>query len=233
MIDRYAIYSDFQVINKRYGLVGEEFTVPNYNAAPSQQLPVVSNSNKKEISFFHWGTNRQWSNNKKVSQKLLSADRDALPQKTTLINALEKKRCLIPVNGFYLWKQYSKKRQTPHYFFNPTEEMISLPGIWEENEDMEGNIHNTFKIIEIPNYSNATEFGTTMPGVIPKSLEAKWLDDYSTPDELFGILQNVDALGQISNHPVSPHITNIEKNSSELIKPQSQVDQLGNYTLFE
>ena len=98
---------------------------------------------------------------------------------------------------------------------------------------MEGNIHNTFKIIEIPNYSNAIEFGTTMPGIIPKSLEAKWLDDYSTPDELFGILQNVDALGQISNHPVSPHITNIEKNSSELIKPQSQVDQLGNYTLFE
>ena len=233
MIDRYTIYSDFPAINERYGLSGDEFTVPNYNAAPAQQLPVVSNNLKKEISFFYWGTNKQWSNNKKVSQKLLSADRDAIALKTTLKSALENKRCLIPANGFYLWKQYGKKRQTPHYFYNPAEPMMSLPGIWEENEDMEGNIHITFKIVEIPNYIQIPEFGTSMPGIIPKDLESKWLDDYSTPDELFGILQNKDELGKLANHPVSANITNVSFNNEELIKPQSQVDQLGNYTLFD
>lgn len=233
MIDRYAIYSDFQKINQRFGLSGEEFTVPNYNAAPAQQLPVVSNHAIKEISFFYWGTNKQWSNNKKVSQKLLSANRDSLSQKTTLKNALEKKRCLIPVNGFYLWKQYGKKRQTAHYFYNPSEEIISLPGIWEENEDMDGNIHRTFKIIEVPNYVKIPQFGTTMPAVIPKDLEGKWLDSYSSPDELFGILQNTDELGKLTNHPVSAHITDVSQNNAEMVKPQSQVDQLGNYTLFD
>lgn len=233
MIDRYAIYSDFKAINARFGLKGEEFTVPNYNASPTQQLPIVTNEDKDKISFLFWGTNKEWSNNKSISPKLLTCDRDQLMSKTTLKVALEKHRCLIPVNGFYLWKQYSKKRKTPHYFYNPSEEMFSLPGIWEENEDMEGNTHYTFKIIEISNYINLPEFGSLMPGVIPKGLEKKWLDSYSTLEELMQILNNAESLGQISYHPVSPHISNISNNGADLIKPQSSVDQLGNYTLFE
>ncbi|MEO9805673.1 MAG: SOS response-associated peptidase [Reichenbachiella sp.] len=233
MIDRYAIYSDFKAINSRFGLEGEEFTVPNYNAAPAQQLPIVTNEAKGKISFLFWGTNKEWSNNKSISPKLLTCERDQLMSKTTLKLALERHRCLIPVNGFYLWKQYSKKRKTPHYFYNPSETLFSLPGIWEENEDMDGNTHYTFKIIEIPNYINLPEFGSNMPAVIAKDLEKKWLDGYSTLEELVEILHNTETLGQISHHPVSPHITNVSNNGADLIKPQSSVDQLGNYTLFE
>jgi len=109
MIDRYAIYSDFATIVKRYALKGEEFTVPNYNAAPAQQLPLISNISKNEVSFYYWGINKEWSNNKPIAAKLLSAPKDQLLIRTTLMNALTKRRCLIPVNGFYLWKQYSKK----------------------------------------------------------------------------------------------------------------------------
>lgn len=111
--------------------------------------------------------------------------------------------------------------------------MFCLPGIWDENEDMDGNVHYTFKIIEIPNYINLVEFGSHMPGIIPKDLEKKWLDSYSTLDELMEILNNTDSLGQISYHSVSPHITEVSNNGADLIIPQSSVDQLGNYTLFE
>lgn len=233
MLDRYAIYSDFEAINARYGLKGKEFTVPNYNAAPAQQLPVVTDAAKGQISFVYWGTNKEWSNNKSISPKLLTCERDQLMSKTTLRNALEKHRCLVPVNGFYLWKQYSKKRKTPHYFYNPSETMFSLPAVWEENEDMDGNVHYTFKIIEIPNYINIPEFGMTMPGVIPKDLEKKWLDSYSTLEEAMEILNSTESLGQISYHSVSPLITNVSNNGDHLIKPESSVDQLGNYTLFD
>ncbi|SHJ91399.1 Putative SOS response-associated peptidase YedK [Reichenbachiella agariperforans] len=230
MIDRYAIFSDFKDINQRYGLEGEEFTVPNYNASPAQQLPIIANKSKKGISFFFWGTNKQWSNNKSISPKLLSAERDKLTKSTTLKTALMDRRCVIPVNGFYLWKQYSKKRMTPHYFYATDEELISLPGIWEEYEDMDGKINYTFKFIEVPNYSGVTEFGDNMPAVLSKDMEKKWLDDYSSPDELMDMLTNIPKL---TNHPVSPHITSLTNNSADLIKPQAQVDQLGNYTLFE
>ena len=233
MIDRYAIYSDFKAINARYGLKGEEFTVPNYNASPAQQLPVITNAVKGEISFVFWGTNKEWSNNKSISPKLLTCERDQLMSKTTLRNGLEKHRCLIPVNGFYLWKQYGKKSKTPHYFYNPSETMFSLPGLYEENEDMDGNVHLTFKIIEIPNYINIAEFGPMMPGIVPKDFEKKWLDSYSTLDELMDILNNKENLGQISYHSVSSLITNPSNNGDHLIKPQSSVDQLGNYTLFD
>lgn len=233
MIDRYAIYSDFATIVKRYALKGEEFTVPNYNAAPAQQLPLISNISKNEVSFYYWGINKEWSNNKPIAAKLLSAPKDQLLIRTTLMNALTKRRCLIPVNGFYLWKQYSKKRKTPHFFFIPNQALFSLPGIWEEYEDIDGKTNITFKIIETNNYVKVVEFGEYMPAIVPRDLEYKWLDSYSSIDELTGILDNLDLAQQINFHPVSPHISNLSINSADLIKPQQQVDQLGNYTLFE
>lgn len=233
MIDRYAIYSDFKDINKRYGLEGDEFTVPNYNASPSQQLPVIANESKKGISFFYWGTNKQWSNNKSISPKLLSATDDKLAQTTTLRNALNNHRCIIPANGFYLWKQYSKKRMSPHYFYVPGQELFSLPGIWEEYEDMDGKTNYTFKFIEIPNYSGVPEFGEHMPAILPLEMEKKWLDSYSSQEELLEMLHGQELISKLANHPVSPHITTVANNYEELIKPQAQVDQLGNYTLFD
>jgi len=77
------------------------------------------------------------------------------------------------------------------------------------------------------------EFGEYMPAIVPRDLEYKWLDSYSSIDELTGILDNLDLAQQINFHPVSPHISNLSINSADLIKPQQQVDQLGNYTLFE
>ena len=233
MIDRYAIYSDFPAIVERYSLQGDEFTVPNYNAAPAQGLPVLSNKNQQEISFFYWGANKEMSNNRPISEKLLTAHKSQILSKALFKSSLEKRRCLIPINGFYMWKRYGKKSKIPHYFFIPSESIVSLPGIWEENEDIEGNIHYTFRIIETNNYINVPEFGPSMPVIVPRELEFKWLDSYSTMDELLGILDNQDLIRQISYHPVSPHISNRSINNADLIKPQQQVDQLGNYTLFE
>lgn len=233
MIDRYAIFSDFKDINHRYGLEGEEFTVPNYNASPSQQLPIVSNLAKKEISFFYWGLNKKWSNNKSVSPKLLTLNSETLSTKSAHRKLLMEHRCLIPANGFYLWKQYGKRRKTPHYFKEPSEEIISLAGIWEEFEDMEGQATYTFKIIERPNYTGIAEFDNFLPAVIKKEDEKKWLDSYSSEEELMSMILNNEATKSLANHPVSPHISNPKLNSAELIKPQQQVDQLGNYTLFD
>lgn len=233
MIDRYAIYSDFSTILDRFDLQGDEFTVPNYNAAPAQALPIISNTNLQEISFFFWGASREMSNNRPISEKLLSANKNQLLSKALFKSSLEKRRCLIPINGFYLWKRYGKKSKIPHYFFIPDSEIICLPGIWEENEDIEGNLHYTFRIIETVNYINTPEFGQSMPVIMPKEMESIWLDSYSTIDELMGILDNQDMNKKVSYHPVSPHISNRSVNHAELIKPQQQVDQLGNYTLFE
>ncbi len=233
MIDRYAIYSDFKDINKRYGLSGEEFTVPNYNASPSQALPIILNTNKKELCFVHWGLNKKWSNNKSISQKLISVDIESIQSKGPLRNALMSRRCLVPADGFYGWKQYGKKRKTPHYFHANNNELFSMVGIWEEFDDMDGNISLTFKLIERPNYIGVDDFGSTLPVVISSDDEFRFLDDYSSEEEIMSIMLNDEATKEFTNHPVSPLITDPANNSQNLIQPQSQMDQLGNYTLFD
>jgi len=234
MTDRYAIYSNFQEISERYGLTGdEEFMIPNFNASPSQSLPVIVHTSSKKISFFNWGINQELANNKSVSAKLLTIPLDVVKKKNPIKNAFIKNRCIIPANGFYAWKQYGKKRKVPHYFTHSDHDIISLIGVWEEFEDMDGTMKRTFKILEKPNSVGATEFDNLMPVVLSKEDESKFLDDYSTLDELFELMMKDDFSEKMTNHSVSSMITNPNYNRKELIEPHAQVDQLGNYTLFE
>ncbi|WP_109832805.1 SOS response-associated peptidase [Reichenbachiella versicolor] len=234
MIDRYAIHSTFQEITERYGLTGEEeFMIPNFNASPSQSLPVITHTNSKEITFVNWAIISEMANNKTVSPKLLSIPIDTVLKKNSIKNALVKSRCIIPCNGFFAWKQYGKKRKVPHYFKHPEMQIVSMVGIWEEYEDIDGKIKKTFKILIKPNSTGNVEFGNLTPVLIKKDDEKKFIDDYSTIDELVDIIMKEDIHKELINYSVSSMITNPKYNRKELIEPHAQVDQLGNYTLFE
>lgn len=234
MTDRYAIHSTFEEITARYGLKGnEEFMIPNFNASPSQSLPVITHKSPSELSFFNWAIGQEMANNKAVSPKLLTIPIDSVLKKNPLKNALVKSRCIIPANGYYAWKQYGKRRKVPHYFKHSDEEIVSMVGIWEEFEDFDSSTKQTFKILVKPNTSSNVEFGNVAPVIITKEDEAKFMDDYSTLDELVEIIMKDDMNKALTNHSVSSMITNSKLNQKELIEPHAQVDQLGNYTLFE
>ena len=234
MTERYAIHADFHEITKRYGLTGEEeFMIPNYNASPSQSLPIITHTNSKKISFVNWALMQEMANDKSVSHKLLTIPIDSVLNKNALKNALVKSRCIIPANGYFAWKQYGKKHKVPHYFRHPSLNIMSMAGIWEEYEDLNGSIKQTFKILVKPNATDNTEFDNLMPVIIRKEDETKFLNDYTQLDELISIVLRDDASKALINHSVSSLITNPKLNRKELIEPHAQVDQLGNYTLFE
>ena len=234
MTDRYAIYSNFKEITERYNLTGEEeFMIPNFNASPSQSLPIITHTEPKKISFVNWGIDQELANNKSVSPKLLTLPVELIEKKNPIKKNFLKSRCIVPANGFYAWKQYGKKRKVPHYFRHPAHEIISMVGIWEEFEDMNGEIKQTFKLLEKRNENVFSDFGNMMPITLSKDDETKFLDDYSTLEELMDLIVKDDMNNSFTNHSVSSLITNQSYNRKELIEPHAQVDQLGNYTLFD
>ena len=56
MCGRYSFAPELKIVNEHYDITVNDY-VPerNYNCAPSQQLPVVSNDNPGELSKYHWG----------------------------------------------------------------------------------------------------------------------------------------------------------------------------------
>jgi putative SOS response-associated peptidase YedK len=53
----------------------------HYNAAPSQQLPVVTNELPDAIQFFSWGLQSFWAKDAKAVKRAINARAETLAEK--------------------------------------------------------------------------------------------------------------------------------------------------------
>ncbi len=204
---------------------------PIFNAAPTQLLPVITNDNEKGFSFFYWGATPKMANNKAVSPKLFSAFSDDLVSKASYRNALQSRRCIVPVDGYYEWKRISKKGRTPYWVHMLGQEIFSLAGLWDEFEDEEGETNHTFRIVTVPNNNLIDPSIQEMPAILDKEVENEWLNNDASVEELMKLLKSFPT-DKMESHSVSPKVNDARINSEDLIIHVPPADQFGNYSLF-
>lgn len=204
---------------------------PRFNIAPTQLVPVITSDSPKGFSFFYWGITPDFGQNKPVAQKLINAKAETVHEKISFKSSFQKRRCLIPADGFFEWKKLGKKTKIPHRFTLREEELFSFAGIWEEYESMSGEIKHTFLILTTPPNELVEEVHDRMPVILTRENEKKWLDKYTGEKELQTMLQTFPAELMLS-YPVSPLVNSVQNDSPGIIRRTSPMDQFGNYTLF-
>ncbi len=204
---------------------------PRYNIAPTQLLPVITSASPKGFSFFYWGITPDFGNNRPVSQKLINAKSETINDKVSLKNAFQKRRCIIPADGFFEWKTLGKKTRIPYRFALRDEEVFSFAGIWDEYESVGGEIKHTFLLLTTSPNETVAEVHDRMPVILSREMEKVWLDSYAKEDDLMKALRPLSPDLMIS-YTVSPLVNSIQNDSPALIRRTSPMDQHGNYTLF-
>lgn len=229
MYDRYTISLKNDELALTLGVeVSDEYD-PQYNAAPTKRLPVITSQQNQKLSFFYWGLMSRWSNNKSMSPKLFNLPLDSVLSKTSYKRKLNTNRCVIPMDGFYVWKQVGKKRQVPHYFYFPDKRVFSVAGLWEESDESEDTAESFIMITKQAN-PLLENYQDDMPAIMDASASRKWLESEDITD-LEELLSNGQA-DELISHTVSPKIREIEGNDVSYINPAPASDQHGNYTLF-
>lgn len=232
MIDRYSIAAPRAKIHERFHSEVLDNYVPNYNAAPTQLLPVIMHTSPQGVSTFYWGNLPKWSKNKALSEKIINIHAETILEKSSLKRGLMKSRCLIPADGFYAWKKVGKKTTIPYRFVLTDSDLFSFAGIWEEFEDEDGNELHTFSIITTIANELVSTVQERMPAILTPASEKVWLDESSTESELMNLLTPY-AADKMSYYPVSPRILDSTVNAPSLIIPTPPADQFGNLTLFD
>ncbi len=204
---------------------------PRYNIAPTQLVPVITSQSPKGFSFFYWGITPDFGQNKPVSQKLINARAESIKEKISFKSSFEKRRCLIPADGFYEWKKLGKKTKIPYRFTLREDELFAFAGIWEEYETVNGEIQHTFLILTTSTNEIVSEIHDRMPVILNRQMEKKWLDNYTPESELLAILQPFPS-DQMLSYTVSPLVNSVQNDIPSVIKKTSPADQHGNYTLF-
>jgi putative SOS response-associated peptidase YedK len=232
MVNRYSLAATAQQLAERYAIETSPAYQPNYNASPSQLLPIITNTGSQGLSFFYWGLAPQWAKNKTISEKLINARTELFADKPVMKKNLMQRRCIVPADGFYGWKKVGKKAMIPYRLVLKSRELFSMAGLWEEYDDEQGESFHTFSIITVPSNEIAASISERMPVMIDKSVEKKWLRAETPEADLLGLLVSLPS-AKMDAYTISPRVNSISVNDAALLLPAPAADQFGNLSLFD
>jgi putative SOS response-associated peptidase YedK len=125
---------------------------PRWNGAPSQDLLVIRRNHQTgEISLdpLRWGLVPYWCNDPKGGRKPINAKYETVRDLPTFRDAYRKRRCILPVDGFFEWKAIKGQRtKQPYAIAMKDGAPFGIAGIWENwKEPASGQWIRTFAII--------------------------------------------------------------------------------------
>ena len=80
---------------------------PRWNAAPSQDLLVIRRNHRTgeaSLDPLRWGLIPYWCDDPKGGRKPINAKCETVRNLPTFRDAYRKRRCIMPVDGFFEWK---------------------------------------------------------------------------------------------------------------------------------
>ena len=186
MCGRFTITATKPIIEKRFKakFEGGEYK-PRYNAAPSQMLPVILNTEPDKIKMVRWGLQPKWMQEKTGKRDgLINVRAETLKEKHTFKSDLEKRRCLVLADGFYEWQKNPAGKKIPFRFTMKDKGLIAMAGLWEENEN-----GKNFAIITTTPNNLLAKVHNRMPVILEEKTENRWLDDSIKNEDKINLLK--------------------------------------------
>jgi putative SOS response-associated peptidase YedK len=225
MCGRYTLTVTLEELMLRY-LIDPAFPPfhrPKYNVAPGQMvLAVISDGERNRMGELRWGLVPHWAKDESAGFKMINARAETVASKPAYRIPFERKRCLIPADGFYEWKKGPDgKTKQPMRIILKDESVFSMAGLYDTWTAPDGRKISTCTIITTKPNRLMEEIHDRMPVILRKEQEAAWLDRNNR--DLTGLLEMLAPYPaeQMDAYPVSPAVGNVKNDSPENIKKQS------------
>jgi putative SOS response-associated peptidase YedK len=132
--DRYGIVEGLDVHDSRV-----HNYPPRWNAAPSQELLVIRRNHQTgEVSLdpLRWGLIPYWCQDPKGGRKPINAKSETVDRLPMFRDAYCRRRCILPVDGFYEWKAIKgQKAKQPYAIAMKDSKPFGIGGLWENWKD--------------------------------------------------------------------------------------------------
>lgn len=220
MCGRYQLSVKEKDITIRFNVdVYEKLYRPSYNCAPSQKLPVITNTEPEKLNVFRWGLIPFWAKDIRIGNKMINAKAETIASKPSFKNPFKRKRCLVISNGFYEWKK-EKDEKIPYRIFLKDERLFSFAGIWDTWKDAEEREINSFSIITCPPNKLMEKIHNRMPVILDETTEPLWLSE-NDPGKLYELLKPFPD-EKMEAYPISNLVNSPLNNTEEIIVPAGE-----------
>jgi putative SOS response-associated peptidase YedK len=195
---------------------------PRYNIAPSQPVAVVPNDGRNQLDFYVWGLIPSWAKDPAIGNRMINARAETLIEKPSFRNAFRRRRCLIPADGFYEWKQEpGRKTKIPTYVRLKDGKPFAFAGLWERWDSPDGSTVFSCTIITTQPNELMQEIHNRMPVILPEAAYPLWLNPgEADTGQLQALLQPYPA-GEMAAYPVSTLVNSPDNDTAACIAPVS------------
>ena len=213
MCGRFSLTVNEAELNLRFELEGGDAPyVPRYNGAPTQKLAVITGENPHKLSHFRWGLIPPWAKDISIGNKMINARAETITEKPSFRIPLFSRRCLVPSDGFYEWKQDVNKQ--PYRIFVKINPVFSMAGLWERWISPEGEFIESFNIITTEANSFMKPIHDRMPVILKPENEKMWLSSKDSR-EILGLLTSYPA-ELMDAYPVSKLVNSPRNDGPEV-----------------
>ena len=194
---------------------------PRYNIAPTQSVPVIRQDEKKAVrraSLMRWGLVPNWAKDATVGARMINARSETAAEKPAFKELLQRRRCLIPADGFYEWKKSGKSKQ-PYCFEMMQREPFAFAGLWDSWQTPTGGTLETCTILTTTPNQLLADVHDRMPVILPSAIYDLWLDPGLRDLAMTtGMLKPYDA-GQMRRYAVSTLVNDVVNDDRQCSEP--------------
>ena len=228
MCGRYTLTRQKDLVEDLEASLGDsaqgEWWKPRFNVAPTQPAPVViagtgdgDGTGGRTVELMRWGLLPHWAGKSGSKPPLMiNARVETIREKPMYRDALARKRCLVPADGFFEWKRDGKTK-LPMYIHPEPRRTIAFAGLWARMRVDTGLLYS-FTIITGPPNTLVAPIHDRMPVVLDPASYAAWLDpslDAAAAHALLG----VPSIDGWTVELVSSQVNSAKNDDPSLIEP--------------
>jgi putative SOS response-associated peptidase YedK len=192
-----------------------------WNVAPTLDVYSIATGSdgERRLGSFRWGLVPWFSKDGSGGAKMINARAETVAEKPAFRRSLERRRCIIPADGFYEWLRIGKER-LPHLFTAADGSVLAFAGLWEvwrPKDDPDAEPLRTCAIVTTSANATMRPIHDRMPVLLPPEAWDRWLDPTpKRPGDVADLLvPPPDDL--LVSRAVSKLVNNVKNEGAELL----------------
>jgi putative SOS response-associated peptidase YedK len=198
---------------------------PRYNVAPTDTHWILrARDGGRELVAARWGLVNSWSRDMSSGPRQINARSESARTKPAFREAFQRRRCVVPADGFFEWSG-TKGHRRPLWYHSEARELLHLAGLYESwrNPDT-GEWQRTFTILTTPANDLVAPVHDRMPAVLLASDVDRWLASEEgegvSAREAQGLLRPAPA-GLLVSSAASSRVNSVKNDDEGCLAPDA------------
>ena len=200
---------------------------PRFNLAPTQDAPVVRLAEDGDhwlIDTMQWGLVPFWADEPRMRQNLINARSETVREKPAFKNAIKRRRCLIPADGYYEW-QDANGRKRPFFIHRRDGQPVGFAALAETWMGPNGEETDSVAIVTAPASRDLAALHHRVPVTIAPEEFERWLDSRAHDVDEIMPLSRGPASGEFAWHEISTRVNKVVNDDAQLLLPITEEER--------